>query len=346
MIAVEKGLVTLDQNVREVVPELADLEVLEGFDDDGKPRLRKTAAPISLRSGFCYDKQDQGLQRWNAYVGKKEGTFMGSYIEVVAKQNLETFMQENIWAPLKMGSTTFQPWLRPDLEADLVELALRKPDGSLMKGKVPYSYPAPNCCGGVGLYSTPSDQTKFLSALLDGGAGIISKEGLDEILKSQTEDPSHFISQVCGGSKRAHLGQTWPEGHKGDFGLSSSINDADFPGRRAAKSANWQGMPGVHAVSCQIPLLTLLSREEISYGSGCYFCTVPSVITITIALLRSLLHESRVVEQDSRLTIAQWLDRTTGLAGVFVTQILPPGDKLVTKCFCELEEAVYQSYRS
>lgn len=43
---------------------------------------------------------------------------------------------------------------------------------------------------------------------------------------------------------------------------------------------------------------------------------------------------------------AQWLDRTTGLAGVFVTQILPPGDKLVTKCFCELEEAVYQSYRS
>lgn len=49
MIAVEKGLVTLDQNVREFVPELADLEVLEGFDDDGKPRLRKTTAPISLR---------------------------------------------------------------------------------------------------------------------------------------------------------------------------------------------------------------------------------------------------------------------------------------------------------
>lgn len=168
-------------------------------------------------------------------------------IEVVAKQDLETFMKTNIWTPLDMGSTTFQPWKRPDLEANLVELAIRTPTGAIVKGKVPYGYPAPDCCGGVGLYSTPSDQTKFLSALLSGGAGIISEGGLDELLRPQTEDPSHFISIVCGTS-RAHLGQTWPEGAQGDFGLSSSINAADFPGRRAANSANWQGMPGVHAV--------------------------------------------------------------------------------------------------
>jgi CubicO group peptidase (beta-lactamase class C family) len=156
-------------------------------------------------------------------------------------------MKTNIGTPLDMGSTTFQPWKRPDLEANLVELAIRTPTGAIVKGKVPYGYPAPDCCGGVGLYSTPSDQTKFLSALLSGGAGIISKGGLDELLRPQTEDPSHFISIVCGTS-RAHLGQTWPEGAQGDFGLSSSINAADFPGRRAANSANWQGMPGVHAV--------------------------------------------------------------------------------------------------
>jgi CubicO group peptidase (beta-lactamase class C family) len=49
MIAVARGLVTLDQNVREIVPELAELDVIEGFDDDGTPRLRKCTAPISLR---------------------------------------------------------------------------------------------------------------------------------------------------------------------------------------------------------------------------------------------------------------------------------------------------------
>lgn len=158
-------------------------------------------------------------------------------------------MQNNIWTPLKMRSTTFQPWLRPDLTEKLVELVLRAPNGSLIKGKVPYGYPAPDCCGGVGLYSTPADQTKLLSALLAGGGGIISEKSLDELLVPQTEDPSHFLSVVCG-TMRSHLGQTWPEGAKGDFGLSSSINAEDFPGRRAANSANWQGMPGVHAVRC------------------------------------------------------------------------------------------------
>lgn len=52
------------------------------------------------------------------------------------------------------------------------------------------------------------------------------------------------------------------------------------------------------------------------------------------------------MEQSSLLTMAQWLDRTTGLAGLFVTQILPPGDKVVTNCFFALEEGVYQLYGS
>ncbi|KAM5446182.1 hypothetical protein McanMca71_008020 [Microsporum canis] len=339
LIAVEKGLVTLDQNVRDIVPELADLDILEGFDDDGAPRLRKCTAPISLRqllshsSGFCYDKQHEGLLRWAAYVGKEENTFTGSYkgylhplifepgqgwaygpgmdwagrtvgsphttrspdntkveeaehylqIEVVTKQDLESFMRTNIWTPLEMASTTFRPWIRPDLEAKLVEMALRSPDGSVIKGKVPFGYPAADCCGGVGLYSTPADQAKLLSALLRDGGGIISEGSLNELLRPQTADASHFNSMMCG-PKRAHLGQTWPEGSKGHFGLSSSINAENFPGRRAAKSANWQGMPGIHA----------------------------------------------------------WLDRTEGLAGLFITQVLPPGDEVVTNCFCALEEAVYQ----
>ncbi|KAM3073544.1 hypothetical protein ACMFMG_004562 [Clarireedia jacksonii] len=320
LIAVEQGLVTLDQNVREIVPELAEIDVLEGFDDDGVPRLRKCTSPITLRqllshsSGFCYDKQNEGLQRWAAYVGKTENLFTGSYtgylhplifepgqgwaygpgmdwagrtIEIVANQNLESFMKVNIWDKLDMGSTTFQPWKRPDLEERLVEMGIRTPAGTVVPGKSPYGYPAADCCGGVGLYSTPADQIKLLSALVSGGSSLMSTASMNELLGPQTADPSHFLAVVCG-SNRAHLGQTWPEGAVGDFGLSSSINADDFPGRRAAKSANWQGMPGVHA----------------------------------------------------------WLDRTTGLAGLFVTQLLPPGDKVVTKCFGDLERVVYQLYGS
>lgn len=187
-----------------------------------------------------------------------------------------------------MDSTTFRPWMRPDLTTKLVELAWRNPDGTLTKGKVPFGNPAADCCGGVGLYSTPADQAKLLSALLSDGAGIISKEGMDELLCPQTADPSHFISVVCG-SKRAHLGQTWPEGSKGDFGLSSSMNTEDFPGRRAAKSANWQGMPGVHAVSHNSS--PCLLREKIFYVFSRYFCIVLFSISLvyTFTLLLFLL---------------------------------------------------------
>jgi CubicO group peptidase (beta-lactamase class C family) len=48
IIAVEKGLTTLDADVRQIVPELADLDILEGFDED-RPRLRKCNSPITLR---------------------------------------------------------------------------------------------------------------------------------------------------------------------------------------------------------------------------------------------------------------------------------------------------------
>ncbi len=52
MIAVENELITLDANVREIVPELKDLELLVGFEDGEapqKPILKTIDAPLSLR---------------------------------------------------------------------------------------------------------------------------------------------------------------------------------------------------------------------------------------------------------------------------------------------------------
>ena len=53
MIAVEQGLVTLDANVRELVPELKHLEILVGFEESENlqrvPILKEVADPISMR---------------------------------------------------------------------------------------------------------------------------------------------------------------------------------------------------------------------------------------------------------------------------------------------------------
>lgn len=49
MQIVEKGLVNLDDDLGKILPDLSNLDVLEGFDGDGKPILFKQSKPITLR---------------------------------------------------------------------------------------------------------------------------------------------------------------------------------------------------------------------------------------------------------------------------------------------------------
>src|SRR6185437_4173171 len=61
MQLVEKGQLGLEQPIGEVLPLIKDVKVLEGFHEDGAPRLRDPKAPIRLRhllthtSGYGYD---------------------------------------------------------------------------------------------------------------------------------------------------------------------------------------------------------------------------------------------------------------------------------------------------
>src|SRR5580704_6815267 len=49
MQLVERGKLALDTPIAGVLPELADKQVLEGFDAAGTPRLRVAKRPITLR---------------------------------------------------------------------------------------------------------------------------------------------------------------------------------------------------------------------------------------------------------------------------------------------------------
>ena len=49
MQVVEKGLISLDDDVRKVVPRFSNPDRLKGFDDDGKPMIDKLDHPITLR---------------------------------------------------------------------------------------------------------------------------------------------------------------------------------------------------------------------------------------------------------------------------------------------------------
>src|SRR3978361_1738150 len=69
MQLVEQGKLSLDGDIAAILPELGRVQVLQGFDADGKPRLRPPKRAITLRhllthtAGFAYDM-------WNPDVGR------------------------------------------------------------------------------------------------------------------------------------------------------------------------------------------------------------------------------------------------------------------------------------
>ncbi|HSS86246.1 MAG TPA: serine hydrolase domain-containing protein, partial [Reyranella sp.] len=69
MQLVERGKLKLDAPAKEVIPQLGEVGVLDGFDAAGKPKTRKAKRDITLRhllthtAGFGYDI-------WSPEVGK------------------------------------------------------------------------------------------------------------------------------------------------------------------------------------------------------------------------------------------------------------------------------------
>jgi CubicO group peptidase (beta-lactamase class C family) len=47
---VEKGKLQLDEDVTPILPELKNIDILKGFDDEGKPITVKATKMITLRS--------------------------------------------------------------------------------------------------------------------------------------------------------------------------------------------------------------------------------------------------------------------------------------------------------
>ena len=70
MQVVERSEIDLDKPAGDFVPYLRDPPVLDGFGEDGKPRLRRSTTPLTLRhllshtSGFGYEWADPDLARY------------------------------------------------------------------------------------------------------------------------------------------------------------------------------------------------------------------------------------------------------------------------------------------
>ena len=268
---VERGTLTLDEPVAKHLPQLAKLNVLEGFDSSGKPMLRPATKPVTLRrllthtSGFAYDTWDGNMLRYNQQAGSpppnsapvvtplifEPGTrwqygtsldWTGALVEKVSGQTLEQYFQEHILHPLGMNDTSFM--VPKEKFERLVSEWRRQPDGTL-KEDPRVLPPAPKFFnGGGGLYSTAPDYICFMQMILRKGRGPSGT-----VLEPKTVDmmSSNQIGPLGAGKLKTFRPAVSADvdfhpGATDKFGFGFLINTTAYEGGRSAGSLAWAGV--------------------------------------------------------------------------------------------------------
>ncbi len=275
MQLVEQGKLELDAPASRVLPELAERQVLEGFDDAGQPVLRPAEGEITLRqllthtSGFVYDiwnrdfvkylelTETPGIiscknaaldiplafdpgSRWDYGIGID---WAGKMLEAVSGQSLGAYFRDNLFAPLGMDSTAFR--LTDEMRGRMAKVHARLGEREFelqMELEIPQEPEFE--MGGGGLYSTIGDYAKFVRMILNKGAA----DG-QQVLKSETVEMMS-VNQI-GDCRVPLLKSAVPEssndaeffpGLEKGWGLSFMILEQDAPTGRPAGSLSWAGM--------------------------------------------------------------------------------------------------------
>ncbi|TGO82589.1 hypothetical protein BPOR_0798g00020 [Botrytis porri] len=330
---VERGQFTLDEDVSRLLPELKleDLDILQGFDSEGKPKLIKATKNITLRmllthtSGLAYDVFTPDLVRWRATRGEvatiDKGTLISRYktpltfepgtswvyssgldwaglmISRANNMRLEEYMRRHICAPLGITDFTFHINRHPALLSRFVDMTARVGD------KTPFGTTA-NPTGAL-VYS---EETFWSPEQVDdaGGVGVqISMPSYQRVLHSITISDEKL--------------------------LSKAMNDKLFEAQLTE-----QQLASVNQ-TCQIPEMRFLTAPslpagtKIDHGLG------------GMILLEDLEGRRRkgTMYWSGLANLFWWADREAGISGIYGSQLLPTGDKQIVEMFEEFEKAVY-----
>jgi CubicO group peptidase (beta-lactamase class C family) len=267
MQLVEQGKVDLKEPAAKHLPQLADLDVLDGFDADGKPKLRPSRTPVTLHHllthtcGFCYDNWDGDMFRYASSKPKgytKPGPLMfepgarwqygqgidwtGRLVEAISGMTLEDYFQQKILRPLGMVDTSY---ILPEAKFDrLVNRWHREAGSDLKEDKRQFPAAPKSFNGGGGLYSTAADYVRFMQMILNHGTGndarILQAKTVETMARNQ-------IGELTAGKMKTFKPDTTSEvdiqpGHTEKWGYGFLINTTAYPKGRSAGSLAWAGI--------------------------------------------------------------------------------------------------------
>ncbi len=315
--AVEEGKLDLDAAAKNYVPDIGKLQVLDGFDAAGKPKLRAPKRDITTRmlmlhtAGFGYDffnanynrlAQEHGQpsvitaskaalmtpllfdpgERWE-YGSNID--WCGQVVEAVRGKRLGEVFQERIFAPLGMKDSSFT--LTPSIRSRLADIHARGVDGSL----TPMNFVLPQepeiHMGGHGLYGTIGDYMRFIRCWLNDGAGengrVLKAETVRMAEKNGLGDKK--IGMLPGVIPSLSNDAEFFPGLSKSWALTFMVNDTAAPTGRPAGALGWAGLANLF----------------------------------------------------------YWIDRQNGIGGFWATQILPFADPVSFGGYMDFETAAYAS---
>ncbi|MCP4833442.1 MAG: beta-lactamase family protein [Phycisphaera sp.] len=275
---VERGLVDLDEPLERLMPELSEIEIIQ---EDGtrRPARRPLTLRNLLRhtGGFAYafnsplvaaelefdpetgwpihetvvdGEYDWGFEvrprrvfesgdRW--LYGRGIG-MAGKLVERLSGQDLDTYFEANIFGPLGMDRSGFNP--DSALLAERVRMHVRDPETGTPVPAVPFRADRlESFYGGGYLYSTPRDYTTFLGCLLNGGerngVRILERALVDEMMIDQLPEGiriSGLPASEIDPARRSFMDQ---DGDGFSFGWAIETNGSD--GLRPEGVGYWSG---------------------------------------------------------------------------------------------------------
>jgi methyl acetate hydrolase len=317
MQLVERGQLHLDAPAADVVPALAQAQVLTGFDASSTPQLRAPKRAMTLRhllthtAGFGLEFFNTDIVQYQAATGTPgiitcenaalttpllfdpgerwgygiNTEWVGKIVEAVSGQRLGDYLQQNLFASLGMHSTSFK--ISPSQRARLASMHARGPDGTL--AVVPFEIPQEPQFqnGGGGLYSTAPDYLRFTQMLLQRGTfnghQVLQPETVHTMAQNHIGD-LNCVELQAAMPEFTHNANFFP-GMPQKWGLGFLINTAQTPQGRSPGSLAWAGL------------------------ANTFF----------------------------------WIDPMKRVTGVFLTQILPFFDPKAIARFRAYEAAVYQA---
>ena len=313
----EQGLLDLDAPASDYVPGIGDLQVLDGFDQNGDPILRPPKRAITVRmlmlhtAGFGYDFFNESYNRLAQEHGQPsiisatraslltpllfdpgEGweygssiDWCGQIVEAITGKRLGEVFQSRIFEPLGITDTTFEP--DEALRQRMATIYARNPDDSSL-APLEIELPAkPELhMGGHGLYGTVEDYMRFIRMWLNDGKGEFARVLKPETVKMAVENQlgDRKLSPFKGVIPELANDAEFFPGQSKSWALTFMVNDEEAPTGRPAKSLGWAGLANLF----------------------------------------------------------YWIDRSNGYGGVWATQIFPFGDPVSFGGYMDFETAFYR----